>query len=309
MEFVVNGLELEALEEDFREAVEFTGRKGKKLGEDVQRLLFGLHCVAARGGPPEGEAPPQEHDERERHDAWTEAASVVGGDRAAAKREYVDVVIRNCPKFQAVEPTDDEAGDEAPDMDQLQSIKDQLAAAGLTERGAAAAAGAAVDVFEAARFGALEALAEFLPEGATACDADGVPALVHAVDAEQHDAAELLLDAGADVNALDADGSSAMHYAALLGAEGLVELLLERGADASLTDEDGHTPGEVAADEGHHGLAELLRLKTSYGAQRDEDPGAVKDKLTSDGRKLPPEVGRAGTTLPRHLLEKVPAAK
>ena len=55
--------------------------------------------------------------------------------------------------------------------------------------------------------------------------------------------ARLLLDAGAEVNALDADGETALTIAARNSyGHKLTELLLERGADASARTRDGQTP-------------------------------------------------------------------
>ena len=105
-----------------------------------------------------------------------------------------------------------------------------------------------------------------------------------------------LLDAGADIDGGDAEGSAPLHYAALLGAEGLCELLKERGASLTLQNDDGMTAADVAADEGWHELADFLR-STKTKAANPED-------VVVEGRKVAPAQGKAGTTLPRNLLEK-----
>jgi ankyrin repeat protein len=131
-----------------------------------------------------------------------------------------------------------------------------------------------LSVFEAAAFGRTERLSSILlndPSQAHAFSDDGFTALHLAVFAEQEDAARvliehgadlearstgtiarvpplgtaafvrsvplarLLLDAGANVNGQGEDGFTALHTAAQNGDEELARLLLERGADAELS--------------------------------------------------------------------------
>lgn len=54
-------------------------------------------------------------------------------------------------------------------------------------------------------------------------------------------AADLLLDAGAAVDARDCEGKTPLHLAAFLGNDGMTELLLARGADIDALDHDGHS--------------------------------------------------------------------
>ena len=76
-----------------------------------------------------------------------------------------------------------------------------------------------------------------------------VPPLGTAVFVRSAPLARLLLDAGADVNGRFADGSVALHSAAISGDEELIGLLLQRGADRSITNHRGHRPYDVAKDE------------------------------------------------------------
>jgi uncharacterized protein len=80
-------------------------------------------------------------------------------------------------------------------------------------------------------------------------------------------AAQVLLDAGAAVNARDRNGRSALHAAAAQGYSDVVKLLVERGADIGAKDADGVTPvdaanGKLRAGRGagvvHADTAELL---------------------------------------------------
>ena len=147
-----------------------------------------------------------------------------------------------------------------------------------------------LSVFEAAAFGRVDALRRILedePGQATALSGDGFTALHLAVFGGQEEAARLLveggadpnalsmneavrvpplgtaafvrsvplagllLDSGADVNGRGEGGSTALHSAAQNDDEELARLLLERGADPSLATDDG----KRAAD---YGLRELL---------------------------------------------------
>lgn len=140
-------------------------------------------------------------------------------------------------------------------------------------------------IFEAAAFGRVERLRSILVDDASQTHAlsdDGFTALHLAVFAEQEDAARVLIEYGADVNArstgtiarvpplgtaafvrslllarllLDAGanvngqgegGFTALHTAAENGDEELVLLLLERGADANLETAQGKRPADLA---------------------------------------------------------------
>ena len=68
----------------------------------------------------------------------------------------------------------------------------------------------------------------------------GMTALLHAAREGHLDAAEALLDGGADINQVSGDGSSALVLAALNGQFDMAMLLIERGADPNLkTNTDG----------------------------------------------------------------------
>jgi uncharacterized protein len=147
-----------------------------------------------------------------------------------------------------------------------------------------------LSVFEAAAFGRLERLAEILREDrsqATAFSSDGFTALHLAIFGGQEESARvllehgadpdalataeiarvrplgtaafvrstpmarLLLDSGADVNARAEGGFTALHSAAEHDDDELARLLLERGADPSLTSDDGKRAADL-------GLADVL---------------------------------------------------
>lgn len=70
---------------------------------------------------------------------------------------------------------------------------------------------------------------------------------------------QLLISAGADVDAPDADGCTALHIAAEAGDTHIVRLLLDAGADADAADGGGETPLHLASEQGHlHVVQQLL---------------------------------------------------
>jgi uncharacterized protein len=70
--------------------------------------------------------------------------------------------------------------------------------------------------------------------------------------------AALLLERGADPNVRQRGGFTALHAAAQNGDSPLAELLVVHGADRALTADDGRTAADFARDAGHEGLAARL---------------------------------------------------
>lgn len=159
--------------------------------------------------------------------------------------------------------------------------------------------GAEVTVFEAAALGRVERLRELLtadPAQANATSADGfsplglaaffgqcdaarslldagadpnrasqnsmrVAPLHSAVAAERLDIAALLLERGANVNAVQADDFSPLHEAAQNGQVDMIELLLQHGADRAARKSDGQTALDVAQAHGKTEAATLLAVR------------------------------------------------
>jgi uncharacterized protein len=84
---------------------------------------------------------------------------------------------------------------------------------------------------------------------------------LHAVLALSKDGAviRLLIERGADVNAVQAGGYRPLHQAAVTGREELVRMLLDAGADKTARCDREKTAAEYARERGHTELAELLK--------------------------------------------------
>ena len=111
-------------------------------------------------------------------------------------------------------------------------------------------------------FGQPEA-ARLLVESGAAVDAVAanptqVMPLHSAAAARNLEAARLLLEHGAPVNARQQGGWVPIHAAAQNGDRPMVELMLKHRADPKLAHDDGKTPAMVAREKGHEGIAALL---------------------------------------------------
>ncbi|MGA9527646.1 MAG: ankyrin repeat domain-containing protein [Terriglobales bacterium] len=153
-----------------------------------------------------------------------------------------------------------------------------------------------LDIFEAAALGRLDPLRDLIRESPAALNshsADGFTALHFACFFGQPEAARVLIDAGgavdavaanpmalmplhsaasarnleaarlllqhrAPVNARQHGGWVPLHAAAANGDRAMVELLLQHHADPNLANDEGKTAAMVAKDKGHNQIAFLL---------------------------------------------------
>jgi hypothetical protein len=111
---------------------------------------------------------------------------------------------------------------------------------------------------------------------------DAVPPLVVAAW-NSTEAAKLLLQYGAAVDAADGDGDTALHMAAARGDLSLVRILVERGARLDVRNRHSHdTPAERAAAMGHASVSAWLS-----GAEPDpglEETVVAKSRNAGQGR-------------------------
>ena len=141
-------------------------------------------------------------------------------------------------------------------------------------------AGPPLDIFEAAALpGAAERGAELLaadPGLATAWSSDGFTPLHLASFFGTEEMARMLLDRGADPNAVSRNPMAVqpLHSAAASRAVGIITMLLGHGADVNARQQGGWTPLHAAAIFGDLPLVELL-LKS----------GAEVDLANDDGKR------------------------
>jgi uncharacterized protein len=109
--------------------------------------------------------------------------------------------------------------------------------------------------------GDADAVKLFLEAGFDPCakDSKGVPLLSLAVRSQLPEIVQLLIDSGADVNALSGDrGYSPLMDSVQKGDRVMAELLLENGANTELKSKDGQTALIVCAGRGDGELASVL---------------------------------------------------
>jgi ankyrin repeat protein len=95
----------------------------------------------------------------------------------------------------------------------------------------------------AARTGDIEAIKQHIAEGADVNELlFEMPPLTWAVTMGQIEAAELLLQHGADINGRNRDRNTALHLAVFLGRAEIAKLLIKNGADVNAKNNDGATP-------------------------------------------------------------------
>jgi ankyrin repeat protein len=85
---------------------------------------------------------------------------------------------------------------------------------------------------------------------------------LHAAVAGGHvEVSLVLIDSGADVNAVDAGGHTPLHIAAEAGYVPVAKALLARGASAHVVDAEDRTPLSRAAVKGHTEIVDLINVR------------------------------------------------
>jgi ankyrin repeat protein len=114
----------------------------------------------------------------------------------------------------------------------------------------------------AAFFGGADAAEALIDAGAdleaVSRNGMGVRPLNSAAAGRHGDVARLLVERGADVNAAQEQGFRPLHAAAQNGDADLVAVFLAAGADTNARLDDGRTAADVALEAGHQATAELL---------------------------------------------------
>lgn len=121
-----------------------------------------------------------------------------------------------------------------------------------------------------------------LEHGATVT---GSNAVKHILDWESPEGLGLLLEAGGDPNETNPQGDTALHWAVRRGRSvGIVEMLLDAGADIDAVREDGRTAYALAVVSGQTGVAALLAKR---GA--DTRLSAIDAFVAGQGGEVPRE--------------------
>ena len=104
-------------------------------------------------------------------------------------------------------------------------------------------------------------------------DADGMTALMHAANFARDKVTKLLLKHGADVKIRDSSGKTALMYAADHEEDDVARLLLEHGADVNAKDKSGNTALMFAAGQEEQYIKiendKVVRLLLEHGAEVD----------------------------------------
>ncbi len=114
----------------------------------------------------------------------------------------------------------------------------------------------------AAFFGQLEVVRLLLDRGAdvnaVSRNNTGYTALTASATRADLPVVELLIEHGADVGHRYGPGYSPLHAAAAAGGLPVVRALVAKGADPASRTDDGKTPGQLAAEKGHAEVASWL---------------------------------------------------
>ena len=106
---------------------------------------------------------------------------------------------------------------------------------------------------------------------------NGATPLIFACVRGHLEAAQILLESGADVNGSDFSGATPLHKCCASGNADLTELLLTFNADVAALDRDGFTPLELARDAGHSEVLAVAshRYLLRHGQRMDATPSCV----------------------------------
>jgi ankyrin repeat protein len=145
-----------------------------------------------------------------------------------------------------------------------------------------------LDVFEAAGFGDVDRLTELLvaePSLVSSYSGDGFTALHFAAFFGRFEAAALLIERGAEVDALGRGWMTGtpMHSAVSRLQSDVVRILLEAGANANVRQSAGWTPLHAAAMNGDRTSVELLLASGADPAATNDEGRSVLDLATESG--------------------------
>lgn len=114
-------------------------------------------------------------------------------------------------------------------------------------------------IWTAALYSDIPRLQSFIDKDKTNdCDNSGYTALHYAARNGNLEACQLLLSAGANVNAQTNGGVTALHRATMMGHLNIAKLLISRNANAAIQDSDGFTSLHRAVLNGNEEIVKFL---------------------------------------------------
>ncbi|XP_034950955.1 ankyrin repeat domain-containing protein 39 [Chelonus insularis] len=146
-------------------------------------------------------------------------------------------------------------------------------------------------IWYAAQVNDCERLKYLLSKGisASATDSAGYTALHYAARSGHLAICSLLLEHGADVNAVTKSGrATPLHRAAMMGNIEMVEFLLKHKANCNIQDSDGYTPLHRAVLSNFPAVWDILKFKTDinirdkHGKTAQELAGSNKNNFLLD---------------------------
>jgi len=145
-----------------------------------------------------------------------------------------------------------------------------------------------LDAFEAAALGETDRLRSLIdadPGVAAARSVDGFTALHLAAFFAHLEATRLLLDAGAEVDAVSSNPMrvTPLHSAAAAGDVAICRLLVERGADVNAVQRDSFRPIHAAAENGDETLVDLFLAAGAGPGARLDDGRTAADLAAAKG--------------------------
>eukprot|EP00177_Eucheuma_denticulatum_P001086 GFKZ01001979.1.p1 GENE.GFKZ01001979.1~~GFKZ01001979.1.p1 ORF type:complete len:312 (-),score=39.15 GFKZ01001979.1:523-1395(-) len=121
-------------------------------------------------------------------------------------------------------------------------------------------------------------------------DQDGLTPLMRAVDRNNQQLVDILVAAGADLDAVDEEGQSALHYAAYCEHADMAGLLVTYGATTDIRDNDGLNPIEAAT-----GATKAVIEAARDGKWKPPGPTTTKAATFSPREYMPSKAWQVAT--------------